>query len=235
MNILFPDATCLMSKTILNILKSDPWTTPRVLMFEDEGHLEVKWGSESEYRPQDSELYRLREAFASSQHGLPKTIVASATCPETLRKTIVKLHNIPDARTVTVKTNPGRPNIFVRVKPAVTTYSKPFTELSSESPRRICLKKELKPILDELKSDTFRNTIIFFNIIYLCGEVFELIELEIGPISDGSVVQIHADLGRELKELTFKSILSGKVKLILATESAGTGADFPDFTVTVLH
>ena len=219
----------LMSKTILKVLKSEPWTSPRILIFEDEGHLEVKWGAE--YRPSYSKLYRIREAFATSQNGLPTIVVASATCPESMRKQIVSLHNIPDDRTVTVKTDPGRPNIFIRVKPAATTFTVPFSDVSAESPRRTCLRKELKPIIREFKSDSFRKTIIIFNKKELCGEIYELFELEVGPISDSSIVQLHADLGRELKEFTFNSILSGKVKLILATESAGTGADFPGFTV----
>ena len=77
----------------------------------------------------------------------------------------------------------------------------------------------MKPIISDLKSEDYIRTIIFFNNKSLCGETYEIIESEVGAVDDESVVQIHADLGRSLKEKTFRAILAGHVKLILATNS----------------
>ena len=35
---------CLQKKVVLNVFKTDEWSQLRVLVFEDEGHLILKWG-----------------------------------------------------------------------------------------------------------------------------------------------------------------------------------------------
>ena len=186
------------------------------------------------FRPKYNKIYMIREAFSQSHYGLPKVVVASATLPETMRREIVEIHRVRQDRAVTTRMKPARTNIFIRVKPAAKAGVEPFSGPTIQNPRRNSIVRELTPIIRDLKSDSYEKTIIFFNQKWLCGEVHELIELQHGLVTDESVVQIHADLGRELKELTFAKVISGKVKLILATESAGTGADFDGFKVTIL-
>lgn len=192
-------------KSIIAIFKNEKWSKVKCLIFEDEVHLVVKWGME--YRKLYSKVNVIREAFSSSVFGMPKIVGASATCTQSMCDEILGMHNISKNRSVSTKMSPIRPNIFVKVKPFSKLNAGFFSMGKVDKPQTTVMKLELKPIISELINDfdAFKKTLIFVNRKKVCGDMMELILMEIDEVDCGVIVQIHADVPRHIKEETFKA------------------------------
>ena len=223
----------LLDKKVLDIFGNENWQQKHTMIFVDEVHLAVGWGKD--FRLKYKNVYEIRDSLASSLVGSPPIIAASATCPETMKKTIVKMFNMVQSRSDGIQMSPNRSNIFIKVRRSSKASNPPFDMNSVERPRVVILNQELAPILNEIRNGECDKTIIFVGRRNLCGEVFQLILTEVGDsVPPGFVVQFHRDLSRDMKQLACRYINAGVTQLVVATEAAGTGADFPGFS-RIIH
>ncbi|KAJ7103240.1 P-loop containing nucleoside triphosphate hydrolase protein [Mycena belliarum] len=194
----------------------NPATAQRALgAIIDEAHCISQWGGD--FRPHYAELYRLRGALPV---GTPILATSATLSPAAIKDVCSTLHIDLDEAFVLNLGN-DRPNItpsIIEMKSA-----KDYGALK----QIFGPPSEVHGIADVPKSIVFANAVKKTQIIK------RMIYREYPNLPPGSVDFLHAHRTAKAKRRVMKDFRRGKIKILVATEAAGMGADISDIELIV--
>ncbi|KAJ7745181.1 P-loop containing nucleoside triphosphate hydrolase protein [Mycena maculata] len=206
---------CLEHPEFRNWLRSEP-TGKRILaVIVDEAHCSYQWGGD--FRPHYALLDRLRVLLPV---GTP-VLATSATLNTEALKDICTGLNIDLDESFFLNLGNDRPNItpsIVQMK-----SSKDYDAIDEHLPD----PSAVKTITDVPKSVVFTNAVKKTQV--LCRHLRCLYP----NLPRSSIDFLHAYRTAKAKRRVMKQFRKGKIKILVATEAAGMGADIPDIELII--
>ncbi|KAL1701333.1 P-loop containing nucleoside triphosphate hydrolase protein [Schizophyllum commune] len=203
---------CLEVQDFRKILLSEDFRKDVAAVVIDEAHCVEQW---SDFRNHYKHLGKLRSLYPNN---VPFLATSATLPPETLTRVCNDLH-IELADAFFVNLGNDRPNITPHVHQIRNAHD--YAALKSLLP------------LDACGPEDMEKTIIFFNDVKAsqkaCRKLRELFPKHLRNYVD----YLHARRAASAKRRVMRRFRSNKIKILIATEAAGMGADIPDIKVVI--
>ncbi|RDB26965.1 Bloom syndrome [Hypsizygus marmoreus] len=195
---------------------SDPETTKDMLgIIVDEAHCISQWGGD--FRPLYADVQKLRALMPSH---IPVLLTSATLNPPALKEVCSKMEVDLNS---SFFLNRGNHRINITSSVIRMDGAKDFAAV-----------REHLPCPDQVTSpEDFKKTIIFTNVVndtqILCRDLRKHYDNKY----DDSIAYLHANRTTKAKRRIMKWFLKGKIKILIATEAAGMGADIPDIELII--
>ncbi|KAJ7114322.1 P-loop containing nucleoside triphosphate hydrolase protein [Mycena epipterygia] len=193
----------------------DEQTGKRIMaVIVDEAHCASQWGGD--FRPHYAMLHRLRAILPV---GNP-ILAASATLSPSALTEVCSGLNLDFDRSFFLNLGNDRPNIT----PSIVRMngSKDYAAIDPHLPNPA----------DVHSADDLPKTITFTNAVKKTQVIFRHLR-RLYPNVRGAIDFLHAHRSVKAKRRVMKQFRKGKIKILIATEAAGMGADIPDIELII--
>ncbi|KAF8833152.1 P-loop containing nucleoside triphosphate hydrolase protein, partial [Paxillus ammoniavirescens] len=211
--ILLGPEMCLEHEGFRDLFKSSSFTKNLVALVIDEAHCISQWGGD--FRTSYSKLGELRSYVPTT---VPILATSATLAPSALEEVRDKLHINPK-KSFFVNLGNDRPNITPSV-----------IQMRNASDYGALLELVVEGVSSP---EDLAKTIIFTNSIQKTLEIQRFLRSHL-PIRCYPYIDIfHAHRTARSKHHTLEHFYQGHIKLLVATEAAGMGADIPDIEVVI--
>ncbi|KAK7059556.1 bloom syndrome [Favolaschia claudopus] len=196
-------------------LRSEATATRILAVIIDEAHCASQWGGD--FRPHYSALDNLRTLLPV---GVPVLATSATLNPQALDEVCTGL-NIDREESFFVNLGNDRPNITPRI--VQMNSSKDYQAAEDQFPEPASVKS-----VDDLP-----KSIVFTDAVKKTQVLCRRIRRRYSHLPKGAIDFLHAHRTAKAKRRIMKQFRKGKIKILIATEAAGMGADIPDIELIV--
>ncbi|KAF8989446.1 P-loop containing nucleoside triphosphate hydrolase protein [Cyathus striatus] len=202
---------CLRNEEFRSVLCSPTFTDNLKMVIIDEAHCISQWGGD--FRTDYGLLSKLRSFFPPSTPFL----ATSATLPPAALRDVQAQLQLDPLRTFIVNLGNNRPNIALSVK----------TIKSTQDFQAVIPLLTRDGVLPTSPNDLIK-TCLFVNKVRLALELRRFLQSQFPASLVSSIDMLYSLRSVSSKRRVMKQFTSGEIKVLVATEAAGMGADIPD-------